>query len=78
MKELITLGQKDWSWASGRITAGVVLDMREHPGIQKYLMFFHGSGPGDEKTDFDKNSSIGMAWSDDLKQWNWPITQDIQ
>jgi len=70
--ELITLGQSEWLWARGRITAGAVVDMRDHPDIQRYLMFFHGSGPGDEKTDFDRNSSIGIAWSEDLRNWNWP------
>lgn len=69
---LITLGQNSWDWAKGRITAGVVVPL---PGKQqaKYLLFFHGSGPLKEKQgDFDKNSSIGIAWSDDLKTWNWP------
>lgn len=70
-ENIITLGQSDWTWATGRITAGAVVDMRDHPGIHKYLMFFHGSGPGDENMDFDRNSSIGIAWSEDLKDWNW-------
>jgi hypothetical protein len=70
--EPIYLGQADWPWAKGRLTAGAVLDMREHTGIQNYLMFFHGSGPGDEQTDFDRNSSIGIAWSADLETWSWP------
>ena len=39
----------------------------------KYLMFFHGSGPlSESQGDFDKNASIGIAWSKDLKTWNWP------
>ena len=74
--ELITLGQSEWLWARGRITAGAVVDMRCHSDIQKYLMFFHGSGPGDEKTDFDRNSSIGIAWSEDLRNWNWPSSKN--
>ena len=75
-EKIITLGQSDWTWAAGRLTAGAVVDLRDHPDIQKYLMFFHGSGPGDEKTDFDRNSSIGIAWSEDLTDWNWP-TGDV-
>jgi hypothetical protein len=70
--DLITLGQADWEWARGRITAGAVMKI---PGIKnaKYLMFFHGSGPLTEKLgDFDKNASIGIAWSNDLKSWGWP------
>ena len=69
---LITLGQEEWPWAKGRLTAGAVIDLRDHKGIQKYLMFFHGSGPGDERINFDRNSSIGLAWSEDLEHWSWP------
>ena len=69
---LITLGQNNWDWAKGRITAGTVLKFPENPQT-KYLMFFHGSGPLIESQgDFDKNASIGIAWSDDLIHWNWP------
>ncbi|MDD4872611.1 MAG: hypothetical protein PHR77_18835 [Kiritimatiellae bacterium] len=69
---LITLGQKGWPWAKGRITAGFVLDLRQETHVGKYLMFFHGSGPEDEQTMFDNHASIGLAWSDDLKTWHWP------
>tara|TARA_B100001029_G_C15019471_1_gene429562 strand:+ start:245 stop:1213 length:969 start_codon:yes stop_codon:yes gene_type:complete len=70
---LITLGQKHWWWAKGRITAGAVVDLREIKGIERYVMFFHGSGPNKESEgDFDKNSSLGIAWSDDLVNWDWP------
>lgn len=70
---LITLGQKDWEWAKGRITAGTVVNMNNVAGINAYLMFFHGSGPKTEHDgDFDKNSSIGIAWSKDLIRWDWP------
>ena len=70
--ELITLGQSKWEWARGRITAGFVLDLKNDPDYGKYIMFFHGSGPEDEETMFDFNASIGVAWSDDLKNWNYP------
>lgn len=70
---LITLGQSEWEWAAGRLTAGFVLDCRSIPSVGKYIMFFHGSGPLTEpEGDFDKNSSIGIAWSDDLHSWAWP------
>lgn len=70
---LITLGQEKWDWAKGRLSAGTVLDLTKVPGINKYLMFFHGSGPLTEKEgDFDKNASLGIAWSADLCTWNWP------
>lgn len=69
---LITLGQNEWQWAKGRITAGAVISLKNNPDA-KYLMFFHGSGPLKEKEgDFDKNASIGIAWSNDLKNWYWP------
>ena len=71
--KLITLGQDEWDWAKGRITAGVVLNLRQNKKFGKYVMFFHGSGPlTEEQGDFDKNASIGIAWSDDLKKWTWP------
>ena len=72
---LITLGQGQpgWEWAQGRLTAGTVLDLRRVPGIRRYLLFFHGSGPlTEEQGDFDKNASLGLAWSADLRIWHWP------
>ncbi|MEO9893027.1 hypothetical protein [Aurantibacter sp.] len=70
---LIVLGQKQWTWAKGRISAGTVIDLRSNSKFGKYLMFFHGSGPKtEEEGDFDKNASLGIAWSDDLLHWNWP------
>ncbi len=70
---LITLGQDDWDWAKGRITAAVVINLKERENLGKYIMFFHGSGPKSEREgDFDKNASIGIAWSDDLISWDWP------
>jgi hypothetical protein len=70
--ELITLGQADWIWAKGRITAGAMLKLSGNKQA-KYLIFFHGSGPLTEtQGDFDKNASIGIAWSNALKTWDWP------
>jgi len=69
---LLTLGQKDWPWAHGRLTAGFVLDLRKQPGVGKCVMFFHGSGPEDERTMFDSFASLGLAWSADLANWIWP------
>jgi hypothetical protein len=69
----ITLGQKEWEWAKGRITAGTVVNLKGEKKVGKYVMFFHGSGPKTEQEgDFDRNASIGIAWSDDLLQWDWP------
>ncbi|GAB3999146.1 hypothetical protein GCM10028807_48540 [Spirosoma daeguense] len=71
--ELITLGQSDWNWAKGRITGGAVLNLKHIPAFGKYVMLFHGSGPQTEDGgDFDKNASLGIAWSDDLQHWQWP------
>ncbi|MCH4887013.1 hypothetical protein EZV73_05505 [Acidaminobacter sp. JC074] len=64
------LGQEYWTWAKGRLTAGFVLQV-ENEKYPRYLMFFHGSGPEDESIDFDKNASIGLAWSHDLENWEW-------
>jgi hypothetical protein len=41
-------------------------------GVGKYLLFFHGSGPKDERVIFDTHACIGIAWSDDLLEWHWP------
>jgi len=68
---LITLGQDQWEWARGRITAGFVLDLTKVPEYGKYIMFFHGSGPQDERVDFNTHASVAYAWSDDLKHWYW-------
>lgn len=71
--DIIMLGQAQWPWAKGRITAGTVVDLRKVKDIDNYLMFFHGSGPLKESQgDFDRNASIGIAWSNDLLEWEWP------
>lgn len=69
--EIITLGQRCWSWAQGRLTAGMVLDLRKEPTVGKALLFFHGTGPQDEEVIFDQYACIGFAWSDDLTNWNY-------
>ena len=69
---LITLGQKDWPWARGRLTAGFVIDLRQQAEIGKALMFYHGTGPEDENVIFDQYACIGFAWSDDLEHWEYP------
>lgn len=71
--QVITLGQSEWEWAKGRVTAGTVVNLSHVEGVNSYLMFFHGSGPKTEREgDFDRNSSIGIAWSRDLIRWSWP------
>lgn len=70
--QLLTLGQEHWSWAKGRITAGFVMELPAELTEEKtWLMFFHGSGPEDERTMFDQYASIGIAWSHDLITWEW-------
>ncbi|GAA5222309.1 glycoside hydrolase family protein [Membranihabitans marinus] len=70
---LILLGQDEWNWAKGRITAGAVINLKEYKQLGKYILFFHGSGPKTElEGDFDVNASIGIAWSEDLLNWDWP------
>ena len=77
---VLTLGQKDWPWAKGRLTAGFVLDLRKNPSVGKALMFFHGSdyGEGDPRGGFDSFSSLGLAWSSDLKNWDWPGQSSLE
>jgi len=71
---LLTLGQASWPWAKGRLTAGFVLDLRHDPSVGKALLFFHGSDypETDPRGGFDNHASLGLAWSDDLKHWEWP------
>ncbi len=68
------LGQKDWPWAQGRLTAAHVVDLRQVPGVGKFVMVFHGSDFAEEdpRGGFDNFASIGIAWSDDLSTWQWP------
>lgn len=70
---LITLGQSEWPWARGRISAGMVVNLNGVRGINAYVMLYNGSGPLTEREgDFDRNASIGIAWSRDLLNWSWP------
>ena len=66
----LTFGQAEWSWARGRLTAGAVTEVGEGDD-RVYLLFFHGTGPEDERVIFDTHASIGVAWSYDLKAWHW-------
>ena len=66
-EETLLLGQAAWPWAQERLTAGFVLDGRDEPGLNKYLLFFHG----DESRRFPWCASIGIAWSDDLLHWEF-------
>ena len=66
MSEPLTFGQSAWDWARGRITAGFVLPVEDG-----YLMFFHGTGPEDERIIFDTHACIGVAFSRDLIHWEW-------
>jgi len=71
--KLIFLGQDEWDWAQGRITAGTVADLTDNNNIGKYFLFYHGeSTEGREYSRAHGFASIGIAWSDDLKTWNWP------
>ncbi len=74
--QLLTLGQNDWPWAQGRLTAATVIDLRAEPRIGKYVMFFHGSSKEGLKAQRAHGAaSMGIAWSDDLVDWSWPGKQ---
>lgn len=66
----IFLGQDEWDWAHGRLTAAFVIRNEFECIDCKYIMFFHASVQ-DESEDFDKNASIGIAYSNDLETWTW-------
>ena len=67
----LTLGQREWPWAAGRVTAGFVTENTQFPDLPRYLLFFHASR-APESLEFDSNASIGLAYSDDLNEWSWP------
>jgi hypothetical protein len=62
----IPIGDDQWKWAPQGIQAAFIIDLRHEKRFGKYLMFFHAG------TGFKENVSIGIAWSDDLKHWDWP------
>ena len=71
--QLLTLGQKDWPWAQGRLTAATVIDVTGEPRVGKHLMFFHSDSPeGQRKHPAHGEASLAVAWSDDLTTWDWP------
>lgn len=74
---LLVLGQAEWPWAQGRLTAGHVLDLRVEPAVGKYVMFFHGSSPeGCALQETHGHASLALAWSDDLRAWEWAKKQE--
>ena len=67
------LGKENWAWASKRVTAGFVLDLRGVKAVGKYIMFFHGQGPAPQSTEIiNSGTDLGISWSTDLKNWEWP------
>ena len=71
---LITLGQENWPWAQRRLTAATVIDLTYNQKFGKYIMFFHGSSMEGAKPVYNahNNASLGIAWSADLENWEWP------
>jgi hypothetical protein len=49
-------------------------DLEKWRDLDGLITLFHGGGPGKNKTqdNVDANCSLGIAWSDNLKDWNWP------
>ena len=62
----------NWKWTSGRLSGGVLLDMRNDPGVGQALMFFHGSSHTEANGGFTQNVNLGLAWSTDLQTWSYP------
>ena len=61
------LCQSRFPWARDRITAGFVLDGTRIPGIDGYLMFYHGDDEREENFPF--GGSIAMAYTADLEHY---------
>jgi hypothetical protein len=71
--QLLTLGQSQWPWAQGRLTAATVIDLTEEESVRRYIMFFHGSSKEGLKAHrAHGRASLAIAWSDDLTNWTWP------
>ena len=61
------LGKDRWRWASGRLTAGFMMEAPQ--GFHhKYILFFHGSKKEIEP-ETHGGASIGIAFTDDLKNY---------
>jgi sucrose-6-phosphate hydrolase SacC (GH32 family) len=61
----ITLKQKEWDWASGRLTAGFAMESKGNTKY-KYILFFHGS----RKESFPEthgNATLAMVFTDDFE-----------
>jgi hypothetical protein len=71
---LITLGQEEWPWSQRRLTAATVIDLTDNERFGRYIMFFHGSSKEGAVPDYNahNNASMAIAWSKDLKNWEWP------
>lgn len=63
------LNQSQWDWAKDRITAGFVSEINCDIIPYKYAMFFHG----DNEDDYLFGASIGIAFSNDLIDWEYNI-----
>lgn len=61
------LGKDHWEWASGRLTAGFLMEAPEGFSY-KYILFFHGSKKEIEP-ETHGGASIGIAFTDDLKNY---------
>ncbi len=71
---LLNLPQERWPWAGGRLTAGFVLDMREHPDVRQFLLFFHGTPKAATAArETHGEASLALAWSEDLEHWHSPV-----
>ncbi len=73
----LALGQEQWPWSQGRLTAATVADLRNVPSVGKCVMFFHGSTKqGLERQGAHGNASLALAWSEDLVNWAWPSEKE--
>ena len=70
--ERIRLGYPLWPWARRRLTAGAILDARDEPGLGVHLLFYHGSAELPDRHEHVSASTLGIAWSHDLRHWTWP------
>lgn len=64
--EFTTLEQEKWPWASGRLTAGFLMEAPSD-AAHRYILFFHASK--DVYPETHGNATLAYAFTDDLKHF---------
>ncbi len=69
-----TLGQAEWEWAKGRITAAFATELPKGFGF-KYIMFFHGSTNVFPET--HGNATLAAVFTDDFENFYRDLENEV-